>query len=328
MLINSYDGLMDTFKGKSLFPVYKVINDKNTDWQGKNAVLKDIFNPSKHNAFGFRIADEVGIGDFSVTGEGNGYNLSTVTPGFTSDFSFYEWTNSFEVTKTMMEDNITSQVAKKAGLFGISEARTREKFRAALLGGAKSGTTVTFCGTSFKTTTADGKALFATDHTGKDGGVQSNKFANALDATGFGKVITAVQNFKDDKGDAVMLNPDTIIIGNYGGTKKSLFDVIGGDKAPGTGNDGFNYLFGNWRVIVSPLLNAYLSEGEYIVLDSEYNKMSDGAVWGDRIEPEFETLLTEATRNFKMLGRSRYVAGFHDWRAFAIGGVSGATTIS
>jgi hypothetical protein len=328
-LINSYDGLMDNFKGKSLYPIYKVINDKNANWEKDNAVLRFIFPESMHDGFGYQITDEIGSGDFAPTGEGNTYKQSTITAGYSSSYEFVEWTNKLEITKRMMEDNKTSSINKKAGVFGVSETRTREKFRSALLGGAKTAATVSFGGKSFSTASADGKALFATDHTGKDGLVQSNKFANALDATGFGKVITAMQNFKDDKSDEVMLNPNTIIIGNYEATKKSLFDVIGGDKNGGrSANDGYNYLFGNWRVIVSPLLNPYLSAGEYIVCDSGYNEDAVGATFGNRVMPEFETDVSEATRNFLLFGRSVYTAGFHDWKAFAVGGVSGATTIA
>ena len=333
-LIVSNDGLMDTFKGKSLYPVYAVINDKGEDYENRLAVLKDVFVESKHSGFGFKITDEVGVGDFAPTDEGKEYHESEIREGFSSTADFMEWTNLITVTKTMMEDNITSQLKKKAGLFGISEPRTREKFRAAMLAGGLSGG-ATFGTKTFNAKTADGVSLFNTAHPSaiKSGEspafTQSNRFTNKLDKDVFGEVVSRMQNFKDDKGDVVGITPNTVIIPNNHQLKQTLFGVIGSDKDPKTSNNEYNYLFGNWRVIVSPELAQVMHPDEYIVADLDYNDMAMGAVWGDRISPEFETYLTtDKKRNLIISGRSRYTAMFHDFRAFAIGGTATGTTLT
>ena len=42
-LINSYDGLMDSFKGKSLYPIYEIINDQGAEWENKLSMMKEVF---------------------------------------------------------------------------------------------------------------------------------------------------------------------------------------------------------------------------------------------------------------------------------------------
>lgn len=60
---------------------------------------------------------------------------------------------------------------KKPTSFITSYYRTREKFGAALLGGAMAGkSAVNFQGRSFSATAADGKNLFAKDHPAKVSG--------------------------------------------------------------------------------------------------------------------------------------------------------------
>ncbi len=326
-LINSYDGMMDSFKGKSLFPIYKVINSKGEDYENNMAVLKDVFVREKHDGFGFSLVDEIGVGDFMPTDEGAQYASSTVREGFKTQREFVEWTNSIEITQTMMEDNKTSDIKRRAGIFGESEPRTREKFRALMLA---NGTLPSFewGGKTFDTTTADGKPLFSTEHINIDGSItQTNKYSNPLEKDVFGEIVARMQNTKDDKGDIIGITPNTIIIPNNHALKQTLFGIIGSDKDPKSANNEYNYLFGNWQVIVSPYLAQYLTEEQYIIADLDYNNRAMGAVWADRITPTYDTFKTENTRNLKITGRSRYTAAFHDWRAFVIGGSNGGSTL-
>ena len=74
--------------------------------------------------------------------------------------------------------------------------------RALLAGGV--GTSMMFGGVKYDTTTADGKALFATDHPSKTkaGYVQSNIFkaADGFSVAAMDKMEEAMQSFCDDDG--------------------------------------------------------------------------------------------------------------------------------
>lgn len=330
-IINSYDGLMDSFKGKSLLPIYKIINDKGTEWETKMSILKKVFPEESSSNFAERIVEEVGAGDYAPTTEGAEYHSTSIQEGYSSSLEHTEWTNSMEITTTMMEDNKTSDIKRKAGVFAASYFRTREQFRAAILSGGLTPS-VNFKGKAFDTKCMDGLSLFNTAHKPKIAGAtpdQSNRFTNPFSNDVLGELMTQMQNFKDDRGNVIGIAPDTIIIPNYHSLKKVVFAAIGADKDPDVpAANGFNYLFGTWNVICSPLLVGLMQPTEFILMDSQYNKDAAGAVWYNRTNNDVETDIAERTRNFLLFAKARWSAGFHDWKAFAIGGTETGTTLT
>ncbi len=333
-IIKSSSGLMDTFMGKSLYPVYKIINDAEADFVEKFSILEPVFSIENADGFGMKYTDEIGVGDFLPTSEGTNYAADEVQEGFSSFIEFIEWTNSVEITKTMMEDNVTSAIKKKARMYARSYYRTREKFRAMMLGAGKTGSLSipNAAGTniSINANSADGVPLFSTSHPSKldSKKLQSNKFADTFSEDVLSEMATRMENFVDDKGDISGVAPNTIIIPNVSTLKKNIFKVIGADKDPESPNNGFNYLFGTWRVLCTPMLNGYLDNTEFILADLDFNEMAGGAIWGDRITLETSTSITPKTHNLDIAGRSRFSAMFHNFRAFAIGGSTGGTALS
>ena len=105
---------------------------------------------------------------------------------------------------------------KRPEAFIAGYYRTRELFGAALLGAGITGSkTATFRGKKFDTTTADGKALFATDHASKvRGAAQSNVFKDAFSVDALSAVEGAMQDFRGDNGEVLDVAPDTIVIPN------------------------------------------------------------------------------------------------------------------
>ncbi len=332
-LIKTDSGLMDTFMGKSLFPVYKIINDAEVDFMGKFSVLEPVFSIESADGFGMKYTDEIGVGDFLPTAEGTNYATGEVKEGFSSYIEFIEWTNSVEISKTMMEDNISSQIKKKARMYARSYYRSREKFRAAMLGAGKTGelTIQNAAGANIKINakSADGVALFSTAHPSKLDATdtQSNRFADPFSEDVLSEISTKMENLVDDKGDICGVSPNTIIIPNVSKLKKDVFKVIGADKDPDSPNNGFNYLFGTWRVLCTPMLNGHLTDTEFILADLDFNEMAGGAIWGDRIPLETSTSILPRTHNLDIAGRSRFSAMFHNYRAFAIGGSTGGTEL-
>ena len=152
-------------------------------------------------------------------------------------------------------------------------------------------------------------------------------YKNAFSADGLGLVETAMQNYKDDKGNILGVVPDTIVIPNQMSLKKAVFACIGADKDPATSNNGFNYQFGRWNVIVDPYWQPADGTSPWIVLSSQYNEDNIGAVWFDRKPLTLKADEDPATWNMVWRGRARFSAGFNDWRAFAIGGVATGTEL-
>ena len=138
-----------------------------------------------------------------------------------------------------------------------------------------------------------------------------------------------MQNFKGDNNELVNVAPNTILIPNDAALKKAVFAAIGADKDPDTNQNGFNYQFGRWNVLVWNYLNQFLEDGvqPWILCDLDYNTEYGGAIFTDRTALDVRSTIDENTDANVWRGYSRFTAGFNDWRAFAVGGVSGGTTL-
>ena len=82
-------------------------------------------------------------------------------------------------------------------------------------------------------------------------------------------------------------------------------------------------------MIVWPYLNQYITAGTkpFIMLDSKYNEEYGGAVWLDRTPLEVKSRIDDGNDANVWSGYARFIAGFNDWRAFAVGGVTGGSTL-
>lgn len=323
-------GLMDSVFGKSQASIRKFILEHGEAFE-QTSVLKKLFAMEDSKHFGEKFTTLTAMEGFQPVGENGEYPVDGMREGFEKFFEHMTWKDSFSLSREMMEDAKSIDFKKKPKAFVNSFYRTREKFGAALLGSAMSGqSSVTFGGRKFSTTTADGKKLFDKEHPAKvKGAKQSNLFADGFSDEALAAVETAMQNFRGDNNEILDVAPDTILIPNDYTLKKAVFATIGADKDPATSNNGFNYQFGRWNVIVWPYLNQYLEEGAspWMLLDSRYNEDYGGAVWLDRTPLDVRSRIDEGNDANIWQGYARFIAGFNDWRFAAVGGVSGGTQL-
>lgn len=265
------------------------------------------------------------IGDFKPSPENGKYPVSDFEQGYSKILKNYTWKNSFAISREMLEDGNLINMKKQPAGFVTAYERTRERFFANLLGSALQGLTVAkFGDEEFDVTGADGATIFATDHVGKVSKKNiSNAFSDAFSADALGEAMTRMQNIKGDNDETLALSPDTLVIPNLTGLKKDIFAVIGSEKEPGTGNNDFNYLFGNLNVIVWPYLNDFITPGSepWILMDSKYMEQVDCAVWLDRVPLTINSVVDENDAN-RWKGRARFGGGFVDFRGMMAGGVA------
>ena len=186
-----------------------------------------------------------------------------------------------------------------------------------------------FYGKTFDAKCADGKGLFDTAHPSKKGkATQCNQFSDAFSVDALSAVETEMQGFMGDNGEILDVAPDTILIPNDYQLKRDVFAAVGADKDPDTSNNGFNYQFGRWKIIVWPYLNQFITKSTkpWVLGDSRYNEEYGSAVWLDRVQLEVRSELAGNDANV-WKGYARFIAGFNDWRGFAVGGVSGGTQL-
>ena len=138
-----------------------------------------------------------------------------------------------------------------------------------------------------------------------------------------------MQNTRGDNDEILDVAPDTIVIPNIHSLKKAVFAAIGADKSPETANNGFNYQFGRWNVVVWSYLNQYITAGTtpWLLLDSRYNKEYGGLVWLDRVELEVSSKIDDNTDANVWRGYARFVAGFADWRGLFGGGIDSGSNL-
>lgn len=316
--------------GECQAPLRKAIMKRGESFE-QQSVLPKLFAMETSNHFAEMTTSFTAMEGFMPVGENGAYPVDGMEEGYQKLHRHMTWKDSFSLTKEIIEDSKLTDLRKKPMNFVTGFYRTREKYGAALYGGAIQGSTsVSFGGKSFDITTADGKSLFATDHPAKvKGADQTNKFADAFSKDALGALETHMQNTRGDNDEILDVSPDTILIPNIYRLKNAVFEAIGSDKDPETANNGYNFQFGNWTVIVWNYLNQFITANTYpwVLLDSRYNAEYSGAVWYDRTKLEVRSTVDENTDANVWRGRARFVAGFADWRFAAVGGVAGGSSL-
>lgn len=324
-------GVNNSVYGASQEPI-KMFLEKRVEAFENNSGISTMFFMDKSKHFGEKLTGMTAMDGFQPVVEGGAYPKDEMQETYSQVLEHATWKDSFAITQEMVEDSQTMNLRKKPAAFINSYFRTREMFGAEIYGGGLSGTTMTFRGMTFKTSCNDGLSQFNTAHTSITGktGTQSNMFTNTFSASALSKVETAMQNFKGDNGEVLSVIPNVILIPNDAAMKEAVFAAIGADKDPSTSNNAFNYEFGRWTVCVNPYLNKFVTSDNkpWWLLSESYNEEYGGAVWLDRIELEVKSYVDENTDNNIWKGRSRFVAGFNDWRFCTVGGMKNGTTLS
>lgn len=323
-------GFNDSIFGKSAEPISMVM-EKDIEAFEQRSALKNIFDMKKSKNFAEKMTALSAMDDFEPVGENGGHPTSEFSEVFNKVIEHETFKKGFNISREMVDDAKFNLMKDRAIKFTQAYGRSRERFGAAALAGGLTGS-FTFGGKTFDATCADGKALFSKSHPYffKPTKNQSNLFAGSFSAANLGKLATAMQNFEGDKGEILALAPDTIIIPNDAGLKYDVFEAIGADKDPDTSNNGFNYQYGMWNVIVWPYLNQFMdltTDKPWILFDSHFNKTNGTAIWYDRVPLEVKAFVDNENDSARYNGYARWSAGFNNWRGIAIGGVTGGTTL-
>lgn len=323
-------GLNDSIFGKSQAPIRAFIEKKAEAFE-QQSMLDSLFAMEKSKNWGEKFTSMTSMEGFKPVGENGEHPHDGMQEGFAKTLTHMTWKDRFSLSREIVDDAKTIDLKKQPQAFTQGFYRTRERFGAAIYGAAITGKTeMTFGGQKFDTAAADGSAVFAKNHGAKGKGAsQSNQFSDAFSNDALMAMESAMQDFRDDNGYVLSITPDTILIPNDYKLKRDVFAAIGADKDPETANNGFNYTFGRWNVIVWQYLNNFITKGTapWIMLDSKYNAENYGAIWLDRTALEVKSLIDDNTDANVWNGYARFTAGFNDWRFAAVGGISGGTAL-
>jgi phage major head subunit gpT-like protein len=314
--------------GDSQAPI-KLFLEKRAESFEQESVIKNVFAMGTSKHWSEKYTSMTAMDGFQPVGENGAYPVDGMQEGYEKLFVHETWKDSFALSREIIDDAVVMDLKKKPLGFITGYYRTRELFGAALFGGAITGA-AKFRGKTFDVKTADGVNLFATNHPSKlKKEAQTNKFTDAFSVDALGAMETAMQQFRGDNGEILDVTPNTILIPNDYQLKKEVFATIGADKDPATTNNGFNYQFGRWNVIVWSYLNNFITKNSkpWMLLDTRYSEENGGAVWLDRVGLEVKSTIDENTDANVWRGYSRFSAGFNDWRFAALGGAADGSVL-
>lgn len=322
-------GVADSIFGKSQAPI-RMFLEKQGEAFEQRSMIPELFNMGTSTHWAEKFTSLTAMDGFKPVGENGAYPVDGMQEGYDKTIEHMTWKNRFSISREMVDDGKLMDFKKQPAGFIAAYHRTREKFAAALFGGAiEKKASISYGGKTFDAKCADGKCLFATDHPSiLKKGAQSNQFADAFSDDALGAMESKMQDFRGDNGEVLDVAPDTILIPNEHSLKKAVFAAIGADKDPNTANNGFNYVFGRWNVIIWPYLNQFITAGSlpWVLIDQKYNKEYDGAVWLDRVKLEVKSEIAANDAN-EWKGYARFSAGFNNWRFAAVGGIEGGSTL-
>ena len=326
-------GVNDSIYGKSQAPIRMMIQKRAEAFEAES-ITEKIFVKRQSKNWAEKYTSMTAMEGFRVVGENGPHPTDGQEEGYSKTIEDLTWKNRFSISRKIIEDSKIGDLKKKPAAFVTAYYRTREKLGAAVLGGAISGLSkTTFMDGVFDLTGADGQPLFSASHPSKvKGAAQSNLFSDAFSADALGKLEVQMQNTRGDNDEILDVAPDTIIIPNVFSVKDAVFTAIGADKSPETANNGFNYQYGRWNVIVWPYLNQFIdltgTAIPWLLMDSRYNEEYDGLIWQDRIALAVTSHVDYNTNANVWDGYARFTAGFNDWRAIACAGVDSASPLS
>jgi len=330
IIFSEGSGVNNSVFGASQEPIKMLIETRGENYE-QQSVLPNLFTMDTSTNWAEKYTAMTAMDGFQPVGENGEYPVDGMRESYSKTFEHMVWKDKFELSREIIDDGKVIDLKKKPAGFIKGYYRTREKFGAALFGEAiKGNASFTFKGKTFSTKGADNLCLFSKVHPSilKASRTQSNLFADAFSGDALMAAESAMQDFRGDNDEVLDVAPDTILIPNSYALKKAVFAAIGADKDPATANNGFNYNYGRWTVIVWQYLNQFITSGTapWVLLDSKYNEENGGAPWLDRVKLEVRSEMASNDANV-WKGYARFSAGFNDWRFASVGGVSGGTQL-
>lgn len=313
-----------------------VIYDSDAQKNKYDDLLNALANVESSKRFGEKATTIGGLGDFDVKAEGADAAEDTFAEGYSKLIEHISFSKSVVITKEMRDDNQLADAKRKAINLVQAYKRSRAKYMSQMLtSSVGTTTTMSFGGKNgIDITGADGKALFSAGHTlkGVSGVTVSNLFKNEFgtDAVILNKLANIMRNFKDDRGEVLGLEADTIVIpGNRPVLEDTVKKIIGSDGEVGTNNNDINTQRGKWKLVVDYLWTPETGN-PYIIMSSSANKDLGGTRFFNRTDLDVQNEEKVESRNLVYNGFGRFSAGFTNFRHVILGGSSdeSASTIS
>lgn len=331
IIFSEASGVADSLYGNCQAPIRMFVEQYGEECE-RLSVLPHLFAMGTSENYGDYLTEMTAMSGFDPVGENGAYPEDSMEEGFGKLLRYETWKDSFSISQEMVEDSKLQDMAAQPRQFMAAYNRTREKFGAALFGGAISGSkAIRYRGKLFDATAADGQPLFHTAHKPKVmGAAQTNLFRNEFSVDALDRAEAAMHLFKGENDEILEVAPDTILIPEDPVLKREVFKAIGSDLDPAGSTHAFNHQYGRWNVVIWPYLNQFIAKGlkPWVLMDSRFNQNYGGAVWNDRIKLTVRSEIDPSNDANRWKGRSRFNATFKNWRFACCGGIAGGTDLT
>ncbi|MBQ7365006.1 MAG: hypothetical protein IJW46_05360 [Clostridia bacterium] len=337
-------GLNDSKIGKLATPLKMLIEAESDAQRKKGGALTALFNIEKSNRYGETIQYSDEFTAFMAAAEGTAAETDSIVDTYRKFIEHIPFMKEFVITKQMLDDSvygIGADAKRRCQNFVRAYYLTMNKIAEAAIANGKN-TSMVFNKATVDLATADGVALFSTEH--KYGsadshgtGVQSNYFGmnrydgNYRDLTladvedAITKGAAQIRNMKDENGEVLGYVADTVIIpGNLPLLEKYVKQVLGSPYEASNANNGINIHYGNWNLVVLPTWQYELNEDNLsqtypiILMSSEANRNLCGNMFFNRVPLSVKNWEDSHTRNWIWNGYCRFGIGFGTYKHIAL----------
>ena len=273
-----------------LLPILRKIFDKH---QKK---MRD-FLPVLYNMETSKKAQEftLGVGSLGLMDEwgnsGGQVAYETIYRGFKMEYTHKKYSKGIRIERELLDDDLYSEIKKRVKTLTQSVYYTRQYYAASVFNNAFNS----------NYTGPDEKPLCATDHPYSPS--NSSTWENAdssltLNANNVEKVRNEMKRWKDDKGNLLAINPDTLIVPPN--LRKAALVVADSEKEPSTSDNDVNI----WKGSVDVIEYDFLTDpNAWFMVDRE--RMKTYLTWFDRRKAQLEQdkdFDTEAAK-YKVINR-------------------------
>lgn len=244
-----------------------------------------------------------GIGSLGMMDEwgasNNQVSYEDVNKGYKATYLHKKYSKGLTLERELVEDDQYGEIKKRVRLLTQSVYFTRQYYGALLFNEAFNAT---YAG-------PDGVALCSASHpySPSDATVQSNAGTGALNATNLETARTAMMGWKDDKGNLLVVEPDTLIVPPA--LRKAALVIADSNGEPDVSDNNINIWKGSVDVIEFKFLT---SSTAWFLADRQ--RMKAFLHWYDRriakLEMDKENFNSEVGA-YKVV--SRFSRGFDDW---------------
>lgn len=221
--------------------------------------------------------------------------------GFQTNYVHTEFVRGFKVERKLVDDDLYNIINPQPRGLALAAMRKREKDAASVFNNAFSSSYVG----------GDAVALCSASHpySPSNATVQSNKGTTALSVDSVDTTRRLMRSYKDDRGELVPVNPDTILIPPA--LERTAWEIINTPLQPYTANNTANF---NASKLNRVIVWDYLTDtNNWFLVDSMMAGMYLN--WYDRVPMEFAM---DPTSDFSLEARfrgyMRYSYGWDDWR--------------